>query len=200
MPLPLLAVPLLVAGGGAAGSVAIGYGLSKASGTEYSQRDMVGDIILGAIPGVAFAKGVGSVGYRLHKGRKIIRGYNPGVTQHSVSPIATRLGVGQSVTSNISVKEARRNVYIYAAMGGAPALRAIGYEAAVNRMLDAAYRESERTSQPSTETQRRNSSRNVGRRGARTNQSRKSRRVARVGARCPNGYRYNAKLKACILK
>ena len=48
-------------------------------------------------------------------------------------------------------------------------------------------------SRPGTETQRIKSSRNVGTRKARKT-------LPRRNGRCPNGYRYNAKLNACVRK
>ena len=49
---------------------------------------------------------------------------------------------------------------------------------------------------PATETQSIKSSRNVGGRSA----QKKPRMLKRVGARCPPGYRYDRKLRACIRK
>jgi F0F1-type ATP synthase membrane subunit c/vacuolar-type H+-ATPase subunit K len=190
IPLPVVAVPLMVAGGGAAASVGIGYAINKATGSEYTQREMVGDAILGAIPGVAFTKGMGNIGYRLYRGRKYLKMYKPGVPMQTAGKYST-FGVGQTIVSNISVKEARRNVILYAALGGAPAVRAIGYSTIVNEILDRSF--AQRTSRPRTETQRIKSSRNVGKRKT-------QKTIPRRNGRCPNGYRYNAKLNACVRK
>lgn len=168
--------------------------LNKASGRSTTERDIVEAGLIGVIPGVGMAKGVGTVGYRLHKGRKIVQAYKPGVKMHSVSNVGTRLGVGHSITSNISKREAYQNMLIYSAVGGTPAARGMIAAGVISKSLDKIY--GTKTSQPSTETQRRKSSRNVGRRGAKS----KPRTLKRVGKRCPPGYRYDRKLRACIRK
>ena len=190
IPAPLVAAALV----GGAGSIALQLTLDKVSGRSTTERDIVEAGLIGVIPGVGMAKGVGTVGYRFYKGRKIVQAYKPGMKMHSVSNVGTRLGVGQSITSNISKREAYQNMMIYSAVGGTPAARGMIAAGVISKSLDMIY--GTKTSQPFTETQRIKSSRNVGKRGAKS----KPKTVKRVGKRCPPGYRYDRKLRACIRK
>lgn len=156
IPAPLVAIA--VAGG--AGSIALELALNKAAGRKTTERDVVEAGLIGVIPGVGLAKGFGTVGYRLFKGRKIVQVYKPGVKMHSVSNIGTRLGVGQSITSNISKREAYQNMMIYSAVGGTPAARGMVAAGVISRSLDKIY--GTKMSRPATETQSIKSSRNVG--------------------------------------
>ncbi len=190
IPLPLVAVALA----GGAGSIALQLTLDRASGRSTTERDIVEAGLIGVIPGVGMAKGVGTVGYRLHKGRKIVQAYKPGVKMHTVSNVGTKLGVGQSITSNISKREAYQNMLIYSALGGKPAARGMIASGVIVKSLDMIY--GTKMSRPSTEAQRRKSSRKVGRRKT----QKKPRTLKRTGKRCPPGYRYDRKLRACIRK
>ena len=173
--------------------------LNKVTGKKTTERDIVEAGLIGVIPGVGMAKGFGSVGYRLYKGRKIVQAYKPGMQMHSVSNVGTRLGIGQSITSNISKREAYQNMMIYSAVGGTPAARGMIAAGTISKSLDVIYG-TKKNGRTSTEAQRRKSSRNVGRRETQNRSDRKARRVIRKNGRCPNGYRYNATLKACVLK
>ena len=173
--------------------------LDRAQGRQTTERDVVEAGLIGAIPGVGLAKGVGSVGYRLYKGRKYVQMYKPGVKMHTVSKLGTRLGVGQSITSNISRREAYANVAIYSALGGKPAARGMIASGVISKSLDKIY--GIKTSQPSTEAQRRKSSRNVGRRGAQKRMVKPTFFTDIRGERrhsCPRGYRYDADRKMCV--
>jgi hypothetical protein len=194
IPAPLVAIALA----GGAGSIALQVGLNVATGKKTTERDVVEAGLIGVIPGVGMAKGVGTVGYRFYKGRKIVQAYKPGVKMHSVSNVGTRLGVGQSITSNISKREAYQNMLIYSAVGGTPAARGMIAAGVISKSLDKIY--GTKTSQPFTETQRIKSSRNVGKRGAKP-KTVKPRKVTRYGMKvnmCPPGYRLNAKGNMCV--
>lgn len=186
MPAPVVAVALAAG----AGSIAFEIALNKLSGRKTTEQDVVTAGLLGVIPGVGIAKGLGNVGRRLYSGRRILSKYQPHVVQHAVSARASAMGIGYSVTSNISKAQARRNMYIYAAIGGIPAVKGSINAMIIEESIDRIYNNK---SPPGTETQRKKPSRNVGTRKARKT-------LPRRNGRCPNGYRYNAKLNACVRK
>ena len=194
IPAPLVAIALA----GGAGSIALEIAINKASGRSTTERDIVEAGLIGVIPGVGIAKGVGTVGYRLHKGRKIVRAYKPGMKMHSVGNVGTKLGVGQSITSNISKREAYQNMMIYSAVGGTPAARGMIAAGVVSKSLDMIY--GTKMSRPATETQSKKSSRNVGGRSAQKKFDRKKAReqIQREHSRCPPGYYFNRALNKCI--
>ena len=195
IPAPLVAAALV----GGAGSIALQVALNKAAGRSTTERDIVEAGFIGVIPGVGMAKGVGTVGYRFYKGRKIVQVYKPGMKMHSVSNIGTRLGVGQSLTSNISKREAYQNMMIYSALGGKPAARGMIASGVISKSLDKIY--GIKTSQPSTEAQRRKSSRNVGRRKTQKKMVKPTIFTDIRGEKrksCPRGYRYDANKKMCV--
>ena len=186
IPLPLVAA----AAAGGAGSIALEFALNKLQGKRTTEKDVVKAGLLGVIPGVGVVKGAGNVGRRLYSGRRILSKYKSGVTQHSISAGASAKGFGYAITSNISQAQARKNMYIYAAMGGIPAAKGTLNAMVIDRSIDVIY---SKKSQPRTETQRIKSSRNVGKRKT-------QKTIPRRNGRCPNGYRYNAKLNACVRK
>ena len=199
IPAPLVAAAVV----GGAGSIALEFALNKISGRKTTEQDVVTAGLIGVIPGVGIAKGLGNVGRRLLSGRRILSKYKAGVTQHSISAGASAKGFGYAITSKISEAQARRNMYIYAAIGGIPAVKGAINAMVIEKSIDVIY--NNKKSPPATETQRIKPSRNVGSRKARNKTSRKKRmRVAKTiprrGARCPNGYRYSSKLNACVRK
>ncbi len=188
IPAPLVAVALA----GGAGSIALEIALNRISGKRTTEQDVVTAGLIGVIPGVGIAKGLGNVGRRLYSGRRILSKYKSGVTQHSISSAASAKGFGYAITSKITEAQARRNVYIYAAIGGIPAVKGSINAMIIEKSIDVIYN---RKSQPGTETQRIKSSRKVGTRGAR---KKLPKRIKRRNGRCPNGYRYNKVLNACV--
>lgn len=135
----MVAPLVVVALAGGAGSIALELTLNKVTGRSTTERDIVEAGLIGVIPGIGLAKGFGTAGYRLAKGRKIIQRYTPGVVQHSVSATGTRMGVGHSITSNISKREAYGNLAMYSALGFGPAARGMVAAGLISRSLDVIY-------------------------------------------------------------
>ena len=76
IPAPLVAVALA----GGAGSIALEIALNRISGKRTTEQDVVTAGLIGVIPGVGIAKGLGNVGRRLVSGRRILSKYKSGVT------------------------------------------------------------------------------------------------------------------------
>lgn len=178
-------------------SIAIEVALNKMSGRKTTERDIVEAGFIGAIPGVGAAKGVGAVSYRAYQGRKALSRYRGiGKPMFGRGRFGELTGIGGSLIPHITYQQAKRNVYIYAAMGGIPAARGMLGAAGISKALDVIYRK-ENKSRPATETQRIKSSRKVGSRKA---PKKLPRRIPRRNGRCPNGYRFSRKLNACVRK
>jgi len=116
--------------------------LNKASGRKTTERDVVEAGLIGAIPGVGAAKGVGAVSYRAYQGRKVLSRYKGiGKPMFGRGRIGELTGIGGSIIPHITYQEAKRNAYIYAAVGGLPALRGMLGAAGISKGLDIIYTE-----------------------------------------------------------
>ncbi len=182
---------------GGVASIAIEVALNTASGRKTTERDIVEAGFIGAIPGVGAAKGVGAVSYRAYQGRKVLSRYRGiGKPMFGRGRFGALTGIGGSTIPHITYRQAKRNVYIYAAMGGIPAARGMLGAAGISKALDVIY-STENKSPPATETQRIQSSRKVGSKRA---PKKLPKRIPRRNGRCPNGYRFSRKLNACVRK
>ena len=157
MPLPLVVAAVL---SGGAISIGIEVAINKMTGKKTTERDVVEAGLIGAIPGVGLAKGFGAVTYRLYKGRKVLKGYKGiGTAMYGYGRFGKVTGIGGSTIPHISYAQAKKNMYIYAGMGGIPAARGMLGAAGVSAALDMIY---SKPTRPNSETQREISSRNVG--------------------------------------